>query len=614
MGKLRITLLFLILSNLLFSQTGPGGIGSTSSNGIWLRANDISQVDATAVSSWADFSGNSNDAGQATASLQPLFYNTSSINNMPIVRLDGSNDEMAIPDAAILDGTTGITYYVVLRPNNLNGAARGILGKRITFTTAVEYAYTWFFYGSNYINLDIHTQNDRFTSTPTAFVNANNYVIAFDYNGALTAAQRSRLYRNGSTIKIASETSTSLPNSNQDVAIGALNVGYGTYLGADYAEIIHFNYSLDTTEHIIVSNYLAAKYNITLSHNDLYDEDDAGNGNYDFQVAGIGRIDASTIHSDSKGDGIVRISNPNDLNDLEFMFWGHNNGIQQATNTSDVPAGVQARFDRVWRVSEVNTSNTPIDVGSVDMQWDLTGLGSVTASDLRLLIDTDNDGVFVDETPISGASFVSGSTYQFTGVTGLSNNLRFTLATINKTQTPLPITLTSFEAKLNQNKTVVSLDWETASEINNDFFTLEKSYDASTWFSIGTIKGNGSTSVPHTYSFKDDNVKEGKIYYRLLQTDFNSVSSISSIKSVDVNYTKSNLRLYPNPANTAVVISGDNEELKTVKIYNANGKLMRELNSLLNDLESELTLSLEEFPKGLYFVVSQKKAYKLLVN
>src|SRR5690606_7930834 len=129
--------------------------------------------------------------------------------------------------------------------------------------------------------------------------------------------------------------------------------------------------------------YLSAKYNIALAQNDVYDEDD--NGNYDFEVAGIGRL-GSMIHDDSKGSGMIHILNPSNLDNNEFMMWGHNGGDNQATEIIDIPASVDARFERVWRVSESSTTGTAVDVGSVDLRWDLAGLGSVTTSELRLLI------------------------------------------------------------------------------------------------------------------------------------------------------------------------------------------------------------------------------------
>ena len=569
MLKKYISILFLSLttffSSTFYAQTGPGGVGNSASNGLWLRADNISQANNTAVASWNDASGNGNNAAQGVVAKQPLFFTTSSLNNMPIVRLDGTDDEMAVPDAAILDGTSGITYYAVIRPNNLNGSPRGILGKRITFTTSAEYAYTWFFHGSNRLNLDVHTQNNRFNTGATTFSNATNYMVSWDFDGTLAASQRSRMRTGSTNILRSTESSATLPNSNQSVAIGALNVGYGTYLGADYAEVIHFNYALDTVDHILVQNYLSAKYNISIAANDLYDEDDVANGNYDFDVAGIGRISASALNNDGQGSGIVRILNPTGLGNDEFLIWGHDGGLAQAQEYTDVPAGIQARFVRVWRASEVNSSSTAVDVGSVDVRFDLSNLGAITAGDLRLLVDTDNDGVFADETPISGATNVGGSVYAFAGVSTIANNLRFTIATADKNETPLPIELLSFDAYTNGDK--VDLSWITATELNNDYFTVEKSKDGSYWDEVLTVEGAGNSSQVLNYYDTDYTPYSGLSYYRLKQTDYNGEYSYSNVVPVMFEKTpKGNINLFPNPIEGGNVLSVSFEDIEEEEV------------------------------------------------
>ena len=227
------------------------------------------------------------------------------------------------------------------------------------------------------------------------------------------------------------------------------------------------------------------------------------------------------------------------------MMWGHNNGVAEATNIVDIPVTVQGRFDRVWRVSEVNSAGNARNVGSVDMRWDLTGLGAVTVSDLRLLVDTDNDGVFADETPIAGAIALGNNIYEFSSVAAITNNRRFTLATINKLTTPLPIDLVSFEANANDDQ--VDLKWITASEINNDFFTIERSADAKEWKEV--LAGAGNSNQTINYFDSDYEPLTGISYYRLKQTDFNDQSSYSNIvpvKFIKDHVAGGNINLFPN--------------------------------------------------------------------
>jgi hypothetical protein len=600
--------LFLILPFVLMGQTGPAGVGNSSSNGLWLRAGDIDQANNTEVDLWPDTSGNQNHAVQNTTGRKPVFYTVSSINSQPVVRLDGVNDQMVVADHPLLDGTTGITYFAVIRPYNINGSARGILGKRITFTVEQQYAYTWFFYTGNRLFLDVHTNNNRFNTTAT-FSNSTNYLLNWRFDGSKAASQRSRIRSGNSILTTAFEASSSLPNSNQDLAIGALNVDYGTYFNADYAEIIHFNFALDTLQSLLVHNYLSAKYDIGLSNNDLFDEDNALNGNYDFEVAGIGRISASAIQNDAKGSGMLRILNPTHLNNNEFLIWGHNNDTAQARDSLDVPPSVDARFRRVWRFSEVNGSQTPIDVGAVDVRWYLSGLGPVDATDLRLLIDSNNDGLFIDETPISGATHLGADVYEFSGVTGIADGLRMTLATADIGSTPLPVSLLYFKLGENSYRNVL-IEWQTATEINNHYFTVEKSADGRNWESLRTVEGAGTSMEAEIYRLYDPEPFSGVTYYRLSQTDFDGSTTYFDPQAIQFKPEESNtFLLHPNPARDRLFIQcacGSTDLL----LYQSSGRKL-DLR-LLSGMENELILDVSHLSPGTYYLRMEEKVYKFL--
>lgn len=599
--KYIILVITLLWTTISFSQTGPGGVGNSSNNGLWLKANDIIVGSGSPISTWRDASGNANDANQIVApTANPTFQLSSGLNNMPVVRFDGVDDEMAVADADILDNSTGITYYVVLRPNNLNGDPRGILGKRVTFTVLSDYSYTYFFHGGNRLNLDVETQNNRFDAGGTTFSNATNYIVGWDFDGTKPTTSRSRIRNGSEVIGTSSESSAAIQNSNQPLAIGALNVGYNTYLGADYAEVIQYNYYHNEIENILVNNYLSAKYNIPLVSNDVYDEDDAINGNYDFEVAGIGQTLGGINHTEAQGSGIVSVLNPSNLDNDEFFIWGHDNGIQQAVNTTDIPSSIQARLDRVWRVSEVNSSNTSVDVGTIDIRFDLTGLGGVASSDLVLLVDENNDGVFVNETPIAGATFVGGNTYQFTSVAAITNNLRFTLGTINNTRTVLPIELLNFTASPVEN-THVELNWQTASEVDNDFFSVERSMDGSNWEKVVDVIGKGNTQKLESYSVKDDSPLTGLSYYRLKQTDLDQQFSYSKVVAVEIQRQEL-VRVYPNPTSDELIISGNKYALNEITIFNNLGQNVTQQTKIKRKGEERVIVDMSMLSKGIYIV------------
>lgn len=403
-----------------YSQTGPGGVGSTSTNGLWLKAEDVNQSNNSAVSSWSDASGNGNDAAQATTDDQPKYYTTSDLNGMPVVRLDGTDDQLFVSDADILDGTSGITYLAVIRPNNLNNQPRGILGKRFTYNSNPEdYAYTWFMHTSQYLNVDINTANDRYNSSPTTFSNATNYLLSFQFDGSLTSSLRSTMYSGGALIKTSSETSTAMLSSTEDLTIGALNKDYGTYLGADYAEVIHYNYALNAAEQTIVNNYLSAKYDVTLDANDYYTHDDLANGDFDFHVAGIGQAADASNHTNSRGSGIVTMHTPSDLNNDEYLFWGEENNSSSYSFANNGKPDYE-KLTTAWRVNKRN------DLGTVTVSFDITNVdltGKDADSPLQLFVD--NNSSFGSPTEIYDLS-ISGNTATATGVS-FSDDDYFTL-------------------------------------------------------------------------------------------------------------------------------------------------------------------------------------------
>lgn len=339
-----------------------------------------------------------------------------------------------------------------------------------------------------------------------------------------------------------------------------------------------------------------------------------GNGNFDFEVAGIGRVDASNIHSDAQGTGIVRILNPGNLGNDEFLLWGHDNASTQASNLTDVPVGVQGRMARVWRVSELSSASASVDVGSVDIRFDLSGLGAVTASDLRLLIDTDNDGVFTDETAISGASLVGGTVYQFSGVTAITNNVRFTLGTINKSQTPLPIELLSFNAELNNEKTV-DLTWSTATEKNNDYYEIEKSLNGEEWEFVDMVKGAGNSSSKKKYTALDEHPYNQMSYYRLKQVDFNGKCTHSPVISIDLeNQILLSLDIYPNPTKGELTIQGYSDDIQNFEVYDVLGS-KQDISAILRSINNnKVVLDLTFWKSGVYIFRSKNEIRKFIKN
>lgn len=143
--------------------------------------------------------------------------------------------------------------------------------------------------------------------------------------------------------------------------------------------------------------------------------------------------------------------------------------------------------------------------------------------------------------------------------------------------TALPIELLSFQAQL-INKSV-RLDWKTASEINNDYFNVERSVDLLDWEIVSQVYGAGNSSEELSYSTYDNHPIKGVSYYRLKQVDFDGQFTYSMIrainyKKVPVSKKESEVLIYPNPTTDHfnIQISGFNQDYVNIMIYNSRGE------------------------------------------
>lgn len=175
------------------------------------------------------------------------------------------------------------------------------------------------------------------------------------------------------------------------------------------------------------------------------------------------------------------------------------------------------------------------------------------------------------------------------------------MAKFNLPNVPIiPVELLSFNAHLLDNK-IVRLDWTTATELNSDYFSIEKSKDGSKFSPIGQVKAAGHSSQKLDYTYDDATFSTDKIvYYRLKQVDNDGQFKYS--KTVAVFKKDQNLKLivYPNPAKDVLIVDGIND-LKTVKIYNFQGVLVQkdyQKRIPLNDLSSGIYILEVENTEG----------------
>jgi hypothetical protein len=170
----------------------------------------------------------------------------------------------------------------------------------------------------------------------------------------------------------------------------------------------------------------------------------------------------------------------------------------------------------------------------------------------------------------------------------LTEMLPNTVITARKESNPLPIELLSFDAKVEGES--VELFWTTATETNNAYFTVEKSYDAVNFISLAVVAGANNSIRAMEYSVLDTEPKKGINYYRLTQTDFDGKSKIFEPISLEYKSYRgqNNLWIYPNPAsgdNVNIRLSGFEPDANcTMIITNIFGKNIYSQNILTSDI------------------------------
>ncbi|MCZ4410718.1 hypothetical protein O3Q51_18020, partial [Cryomorphaceae bacterium 1068] len=270
------------------------------------------------------------------------------------------------------------------------------------------------------------------------------------------------------------------------------------------AEFISFHEpEMSESRRIIIENYLSAKYDIPLTGSatpQIWDLSDPEQDLFSNQIAGLGQASDGSAHTDAAGPGaIFRVNSPNFASPNSFIIWGHNG--EALTNTwpysevgnpfSPLPDPIRERSGQVWKVYEsgdVTTATIQINFSASDSAFEI----SQDFNLLKLLTHTNVDpqdfsNANIYDLASPSAGLPGGNVARFQNVP-ITNGMYVTLGnTSGYFSSPLPIELLSFDAELKG--TYVDLGWETATEINNDYFVVERASEDLDWRPILTVTG-----------------------------------------------------------------------------------------------------------------------------
>jgi len=431
---------------------GPGGVGHTDGSTalvLWLRSDhdaysdagcSIAATNGAPVSCWRDQSGEGNHATES-ATARPTYY-TAVQNSQPTIRFDGVNDGFSLNPSLLPTGNSARTFIFATKDNGSVGTQStfsygvDIGGRRINVTTTA--AETSVAHNLHSYGINSGTTNWQMLAMDLPLASPSN---GWDF------------YRNGAQL-----SPVTLAGSPQTVNTGTTSATLGRdsfftgRFNGDIAETIIFNVELPPVQRILVENYVSAKYNITLSTNDVYDGDVNGNGDFDLDVAGIGRFGGNN-HTQAHAAGMI-VVNDNFLQDNgDWLLFGHRTPVNSNT-TAELPTGGawsgsnDVRWARHWYIDVTDAAGvncaTPgtcfvdivFDFSEAGMNGGLPPGGPI--SNYRLLKRTLDTGSFSD---IATATAIVGDQVLFQGIDVSLLGSNFTLGSLDGTQSPTAVTL-----------------------------------------------------------------------------------------------------------------------------------------------------------------------------
>ncbi len=316
------------------------------------------------------------------------------------------------------------------------------------------------------------------------------------------------------------------------------------------------------------------------------------------QVGGIGNITSISFRLDNPWS-------PSETYNNQYIYMRHTN-ITDYNGNQSYPG--TAGFTLVWSGTFNINSNGFYNITlSTPFYYNGTEI-------LEVLIENKSNHspyveLWFDRTDASSTVYNGklGAGYSWSGAISNNTKRQFNLAigfntnnTVSCTsfESTLPIKLKSFKAKNEKNN--INISWVTASEINNDFFTIEHSLDGINFTKIERVKGAGNSNKQLNYSVIDNNPKNGINYYRLKQTDFDGTYTYSKIQAVKFEESENNdIYIYPNPVIGEILNIETKNENSTINLYNCIGEKMKI--TITNSLNKHI-IDVSELPKGIYFV------------
>lgn len=333
---------YLIVSQSLHAQTGPGGVGVLTGTGTlkaWYKADAGVTYDGTnKVSDWRNTVNVANLDIFAAGTLMPEYVSTAQ-NGKPAISFVGSN---RLTTAVNLNSSyfpsNAATTFIISKADNTsqNSSIYGtypLQGNR--FSAHLPWAGNYYF--------DIGTCCSSPSRVFSGFGAAGNYSI---WSFSANSAQGKTVYKDHTQVGNVAGVNTYSSHASHQFQLGE---GYS----GDIAEMILFTERINSAQRNIITNYLSAKYNIALAAGDIYSE-----VNYSYEVCGIGQ-EADGSNTIAASAGFYIQSNGN-FDDGDYLLAGHNNSVNDGSTGADVSGSVTERWKKDWYLEKTGSLDAQI--------------------------------------------------------------------------------------------------------------------------------------------------------------------------------------------------------------------------------------------------------------
>ncbi len=252
----------------------------------------------------------------------------------------------------------------------------------------------------------------------------------------------------------------------------------------------------------------------------------------------------------------------------------------------------------------------------------LVGTGLSAGTNAISLTGNTDVCVYVPSAPCSGtvsacaAIIATGTNWSCEDGAGDQSNdggIDFpTSVPLDPTVSVLPIELISFKASINE-QNLVQLNWQTASESNNDYFEIEKRTNDQDWTVLSKIQGAGNAIQMNTYQMVDESFISELTYFRLSQTDFDGRREYFNIVSVQPEWRNGVIICFPNPTRGEIHLNGNKIDEAKIQIMDNSGRdVTAQSTIVLKDKKSVLIQSNTIFP-GIYLLKVNKETIRITI-